>query len=475
MIWREQIDHTDCYFCITEIEGYNQKTRKNIKYPDLPSATRPVPHTVQFPVPLPPSVDDIKLTETSESSETSQSEFEPDDTERKPHFIHQKDLNDLARDLDLTKEKSEILASRLQQWNLLASGVKVTEYHQRSQHLARFYSLEGELCYCNDIPGFFYALKLDYDASDWRLFIDASKESIKAVLLHIGNILPSAPVAYSTTLKENYENISNIMGSIQYECHQWYICADLKVVALLTGLQMGYTKYCCFLCLWDSRATAKHYVCKEWPHREAMEPGRHNVQNHPLVPKEKVLLPPLHIKLGVFKQFVKALKLEEGNSIMKYLHKMFPALSEVKIKEDIFVGPQIRKLIVNDELSGMLTDVQLSAWNSFKDICSGFLGKHRAENYRDIVSTLIRNYEKLGCNMSLKVHFLHSHMDFFHERLSDVSNEHGERFHQDIAVIEKRYKGKWSQSMLADYCWKLARDHPEEQHKRNAAKRAKCE
>ena len=29
MIWREQIDHTDGYFCITEIEWYNEKTRKN--------------------------------------------------------------------------------------------------------------------------------------------------------------------------------------------------------------------------------------------------------------------------------------------------------------------------------------------------------------------------------------------------------------------------------------------------------------
>ena len=167
---------------------------------------------------------------------------------------------------------------------------------------------------------------------------------------------------------------------------------------------------------------------------------------------------------------MKALKLEEGKSIMKYLQKKFSALSEAKIKEGVFVDPQIRKLVVNDELSGMLTDVQLVAWNSFKNICSGFLGKHRAENYRDIVSTLVGNYENLGYNMSLKVHFLDSHMDFFHERLSDVSDEHGERFHQDIAVIEKRYKGRRSQSMLADYCWKLARDHPEEQHKRNAAK-----
>ena len=180
------------------------------------------------------------------------------------------------------------------------------KYRQRSRHLARFYSTEGELCYCNDISGLFYSLKLNYNASDWRLFIDTSKESIKAVLLHIGNILPSIP-AYLTTLKENYENLSNIMGSIQYACHQWYICADLKVVVLITGLQTRYTNYCCFLCLWDLRATARHYVYKEWSHREAMEPGRHNVRNRPLVPKRKVLLPPLHIKLGVFKQFVKAL------------------------------------------------------------------------------------------------------------------------------------------------------------------------
>ena len=138
----------------------------------------------QLPVPVPPSVNDIKPTETSESSETSQSEFEPDDTQRKSHFINQNDLNDFARDLDLTKERSEILASRPQQWNFVASGVKVTEHRQRSQHLARFYSAESELCYCNDIPDCFYALRLNYDASDLRLFIGTSKESIKAVLLH---------------------------------------------------------------------------------------------------------------------------------------------------------------------------------------------------------------------------------------------------------------------------------------------------
>ncbi|UYV73962.1 hypothetical protein LAZ67_11001610 [Cordylochernes scorpioides] len=63
--------------------------------------------------------------------------------------------------------------------------------------------------------------------------------------------------------------------------------------------------------------------------------------------------------------------------------------------------------------------------------------------------------------MSLKIHFLHSHLDFFPENLGAVSDEHGERFHQDISSMEKRYQGKWSPGMLADYCWTLKRDVPE--------------
>jgi len=64
----------------------------------------------------------------------------------------------------------------------------------------------------------------------------------------------------------------------------------------------------------------------------------------------------------------------------------------------------------------------------------------------------------MGCNMSLKVHFLESHLDFFPENLSEVIDEHGERFNQDIMAMEKRYQGKWTSIMLADYCWKLKRD-----------------
>ena len=74
---------------------------------------------------------------------------------------------------------------------------------------------------------------------------------------------------------------------------------------------------------------------------------------------------------------------------------------------------------------------------------------------------LLTSYKAMGCNMSLKIHFLESHLDFFTDNLGEVSDEHGERFHQDILAIEKRYQGKWTSSMLADYCWTLKRDVPE--------------
>jgi hypothetical protein len=77
-------------------------------------------------------------------------------------------------------------------------------------------------------------------------------------------------------------------------------------------------------------------------------------------------------------------------------------------------------------------------------------------------------YKVMGCNMSLKVHFLHSHLDFSPENLGAVSDEHGQRFHQDINNMEKRYQGKWSLSMLADYCWTLKRDIPQETYSRKS-------
>jgi len=77
------------------------------------------------------------------------------------------------------------------------------------------------------------------------------------------------------------------------------------------------------------------------------------------------------------------------------------------------------------------------------------------------VQDLLTSYKVMGCNMNMKIDFLESHLDFFPENLGEVSDEHGERFHQGIMTIEKRYQGKWTSSVMAGYCWTLERDVPE--------------
>ena len=70
--------------------------------------------------------------------------------------------------------------------------------------------------------------------------------------------------------------------------------------------------------------------------------------------------------------------------------------------------------------------------------------------------------------MSLKMQFLFSNLAFFPLYCVDVSDEHGERFHQDISVMKHRYKGKWSAAMLGDYYWIMKRGAPETKCHRQA-------
>ena len=92
-----------------------------------------------------------------------------------------------------------------------------------------------------------------------------------------------------------------LMEAINYDKLKWQICGDLKVIALLLGLQQGFTKYCCFICEWDSRAQSFHYSRKDWPSRKNLEPGNMNVENHPLAELSKILLLSMHLKLGLTK------------------------------------------------------------------------------------------------------------------------------------------------------------------------------
>ena len=81
-----------------------------------------------------------------------------------------------------------------------------------------------------------------------------------------------------------------------------------------------------------------------------------NVINEPLIDRNKVIFPPLHIKLGLMKQFVKALN-KEGNCL-KYLRASFPSLSDEKVKQGISDGPDIRKMMKDNDFPQTMTAVE---------------------------------------------------------------------------------------------------------------------
>jgi hypothetical protein len=69
---------------------------------------------------------------------------------------------------------------------------------------------------CKDVNGLFIALNMSQCADEWRLLIDSPKASLKAVLLHNGNVLPSIPVAHAFGITESDESMKQLLQYIKY-------------------------------------------------------------------------------------------------------------------------------------------------------------------------------------------------------------------------------------------------------------------
>ena len=261
-----------------------------------------------------------------------------------------------------------------------------------------------------------------YKNEEWRLFIDSSQRSLKAVLIHNTNKFASIPIAHSTILKESYVNMEKVLSVIKYSKHNWMICGDLKIVTILLGQQSGFTKHPCFLCLWDSRYRKNHYKKPKWPERSSFKPGSKNID------------------------------------CFRYLGNKFPSISDAKLKVEIFNGPQIRKLLNDDKFTDSMNDREKAAWISFKEVVENFLGNSKSDNYKKVVKNMLQNFQEQGCLISIKLYFLHSHLEYFPESLGDYSEGQGERFHQDIKEMEQHYQGRWDKHMMTDFCWLLKRD-----------------
>ena len=103
---------------------------------------------------------------------------------------------------------------------------------------------------------------------------------------------------------------------------------------------------------------------EDWPLRGSPQPGTKNVMHMPPVESNKIVLPPLHIKLGLMKNFVKAI--DRDGPAFRYLHEKFHTLGKAKIKEGIFIGPQIRELLKDIQFDSIITGNETAAWEAFR-------------------------------------------------------------------------------------------------------------
>jgi len=158
----------------------------------------------------------------------------------------------------------------------------------------------------------------------------------------------------------------------------------------------------------DTRARDIHWTTKDWLKRKDLFRGSKNAS---VVDKQKILLPPLHIKLGILKQFVKVQ--DRSGSCFKDLSTKFLILSEAKVKEGIFGGPQIQKLLKDAAFTNTVNNIEYQEWNAFIEVIKNSLGDVRDPQYIDTVENMLEKLRVYGCNMSLKLHLLHSHRDYF--------------------------------------------------------------
>ena len=91
-----------------------------------------------------------------------------------------------------------------------------------------------------------------------------------------------------------------------------------------------------------------------------------NIIHNPIVSRDTIIFPPFHIKLGLMKQFVKALSVDD--ECIQHLLCTYSGLSYENIKAGVFDGPQIRTLERDQGFTQAMNHKEKVAWSSFVDV-----------------------------------------------------------------------------------------------------------
>ena len=147
---------------------------------------------------------------------------------------------------------------------------------------------------------------------------------LKCICMHNGNQYP----LIIGHIKETYEN-----GNFRLN----QVCGDFKIINFSKGLQGGYTKHYCFFffpiflhfCFFVSFLLLRHWPSKRTPYSRQT---KHELPALGIIGESH--MPPLHIRLDLVKQVVKALNTE--GEVCTYISNMFPHLSKAKLEGGIF-------------------------------------------------------------------------------------------------------------------------------------------
>lgn len=443
-IWTDVTSHAfkKCYFCsINRVSG-----RKKQVYFSCANCILPTKESI-----LLKDVSSTTLTESSSNDDDESAEF-LDGTQNVSKAWSANDFHDFCRELNLSKKASVKCLSMLKSDVDIAAKLKdVTKakIKCRSQSDQAFFNCQDEYTFCNDVPNLLNSLPKHANEKDWSLFIDSSNSSLKAALICEKHELPTIPIAYAR-IKESKESVHALLSHIKYENFCFPIVADLKVINFLLGFKSGFSKFPCYYCMFDSRNSSKDFQSDfYWPERPETE-------CHSVVNKENIIFPFLHIKLGLFQKFVKSMD-PEGSPIQYLINKSMK--SSAKILNGVFTGPEIRRLLTDSVFISKLNSNEKQTFDAFKLVCHNVLGKNVSSNWPALVNNLIQCMQISGCKtMSNKMHLLFKHKEKYEPFLGKFSDEHGERLHKDMEVIEKRYGERFSVQMLAEYIWSLKRE-----------------
>ncbi|GBL87680.1 hypothetical protein AVEN_81310-1 [Araneus ventricosus] len=91
------------------------------------------------------------------------------------------------------------------------------------------------------------------------------------------------------------------------------------------------------------------------------------------------------------KQFVKALP--KKGECFKYLCDQFPGLSEAKLKEGVFIRPDIRKMTKDENFETKMETNVREAWESFKLVITSSLGNKKDPNFKSIIEEMIKKFQ----------------------------------------------------------------------------------